>query len=81
MPLVTKAIEIQLDRDTNSILDDAGVHIQYDEGCPHYVLPFLQWIENESEDGWIGQTEAIKWPASSAELSSLDLFGHLNYVV
>lgn len=55
-PLVTEDVENQLERDINSIIDDAGVHFQQDGVAPHNILPVPQWLNYEFSDRWIQQS-------------------------
>lgn len=45
-PLITEAIENQLDRDGNNFLDENELYFQQDGAPPHYVLPVRQWLNN-----------------------------------
>nr|XP_022918112.1 uncharacterized protein LOC111427283 [Onthophagus taurus] len=70
-PLITEALENQLDREENALLDENELHFQQDGAPPHYVLPVRQWLDNTFPNRWITRFDAIR----------LFLWGHLKSVV
>lgn len=82
-PLITEALENQLDEEGNLLLAEEDLRFQQDGAPPHYVLPVRQWLNDNFPNQWIGRRGPIEWPARSPDLSPLDFFlwGHLKSMV
>lgn len=82
-PLITEAVENQLDADGNRFIDEEQLYFQQDGAPPHYVLPVREWLNDVFPNRWIGRRGPIEWPPRSPDMTPLDFFlwGHLKSVV